>query len=297
MAFELNRDEPVDAGLERLAKKTLSKGLAALAKAPTADAVHEARKSVKKIRAIVSLVERSAGHTRPIRKSLRRASRRLSPLRDARAIADTCTRLVDESPNNLRPVLRAIARSLAARARRLERKAFERDLRGDTRRTLRRTRRALRQARLDRVGEQAVGDGVQRAYRRARRALRDAQASGGPEDFHRWRKRVKTLWYHARLLVTHWRTHDAVDTLGKIEEWLGEDHNVGVLRERLASKRRWRVPSVVSAIGHTCDRYQAELRRQAMAAGEGFFADQAGAFVRRVRAAPRRQPRREAHAA
>lgn len=298
MAFELNHDEPVGDGLSRVAKKTLSKGIDALAEGQPVEAVHDARKTVKKLRAIVSLVDGTARHLRPVKKSLRRVARRLSPLRDAHAIAETCRRLVGKSPTNLQPTLRAIARSLAARARQLERDAFHDELREDTRRKLRRAKRALRRTHLDRVSDAAAAAGVKRAYRRARRALREARASGNPVDFHQWRKEVKTLWYHARLLGAQWHMQESIESLGHIEEWLGEDHNVAILRERLARHRQWRVPALLTGIEESCERYQAELRRQAVAVGEQFFAEPPGAFVRHVRAAQGTEPpRREQQAA
>jgi hypothetical protein len=53
-------------------------------------------------------------------------------------------------------------------------------------------------------------------------------------DFHRWRKRVKVLWDHLRLLEVRALTAKRrADELKQLETWLGEDHNVAVLRTQV----------------------------------------------------------------
>jgi CHAD domain-containing protein len=126
--------------------------------------------------------------------------------------------------------------------------------------------------------------------------LADAEARGDADRFHRWRKRVKTLWYHARLLASRWHTQQAVGALAQLEDWLGEDHNVAVLRERLADMPDLRDSTLWDAIDAICRDYQTELRDQALAAGRRFYAERPKAFVRRWRARDRREPRRRAAA-
>src|SRR5262245_10521829 len=89
MAFRLRSTESVPDGLRRLARKELSsvsKRLEGKAH-PDEEAIHEARKSVKKVRAILQLVD--ADNAQGVGKSskrLRAINRRLSTLRDADAM-------------------------------------------------------------------------------------------------------------------------------------------------------------------------------------------------------------------
>jgi hypothetical protein len=296
MAFELKRNLPLGDSLARLSRKTLSNGLEGLAGGRAADAIHEARKSIKKTRAIVALAEDAAPRSAVVEERLQRAAHRLSPLRDAHAIAETCGRIANRAPARLHSTLTAAARSLTTEARRLEREATDSALFDKTDRELRRAKRAMRHAHLARVDADAIADAVRHAYRRGRRALADVEERADADHFHRWRKRVKTLWYHARLLGTRWQTQQAVAALAHLEEWLGEDHNVAVLRERLADMPDLRDSVLWDAVDASCRDYQTELRDRALAAGRQFYAERPKAFVRHWRARDRREPRRRAAA-
>jgi hypothetical protein len=59
MAFHIRPDESVTAGLRRVARKELASARDRLqnSKEPGEDAIHEARKSVKKVRAVADVVK------------------------------------------------------------------------------------------------------------------------------------------------------------------------------------------------------------------------------------------------
>jgi hypothetical protein len=63
MAFRIRFDESVSHGLRRLAVKSLKTARCGLARktAPGDEAIHEARKRVKKVRAIVQAIEADDG--------------------------------------------------------------------------------------------------------------------------------------------------------------------------------------------------------------------------------------------
>jgi CHAD domain-containing protein len=99
MAFQLKTDRAVAREVRRLARKELESARKALMRAPRPadEAIHDARKSVKKVRAILHLVETDGGHgLSGSRKRLRAVSRTLSDLRDAKAMIDTFETLVHE---------------------------------------------------------------------------------------------------------------------------------------------------------------------------------------------------------
>ena len=68
--------------------------------------------------------------------------------------------------------------------------------------------------------------------------------SGEMSDLHDWRKRVKDLWYHERLLAPTCgptvRGH--AKELDRLSDLLGDDHDLALLRHELtrrAHQRRW----------------------------------------------------------
>src|SRR5690348_6674992 len=97
MAFELRRRRPIDVELKKIARRQLRNAMRSLGAVDAGtfpDAVHESRKSLKKARAAVAVLE-AAGADVPhaARKRLKSASRALSQLRDSDAIVDAFDRL------------------------------------------------------------------------------------------------------------------------------------------------------------------------------------------------------------
>ena len=298
MAFAVKRSENVGDGLARVAKKTLSKAIEAVDSASTADAIHAVRKSTKKVRAIMVLVESRVGHTRRVEKRLRRIGRSLSPLRDAHAVLETFGHLAKRAAASDRDAFDAAGRVLQASSEQLDRAARRDDLLADARRSLKRARRDVRDVHLDDgVDLSEVVGGVKRAYRRGRRAMAAAADAGTADEFHQWRKRVKTLLYEVRLLAPHLsRAGVLVRAVRQLEEWLGEDHNVAVLRDQLANDRRLRMPARREPIERLCIAYQAELRQKALALGQRVYTDAPKQFIERLTASRHKVPRLKAAA-
>src|SRR5262245_1897365 len=101
MAYRLRPQESISSGLRRLAGKELASARDELRKAnPPADtAIHEARKSIKKVRAILKLIRADEGRgLGESRKRLRDVNRRLSKVRDADAMLEILGKLKRMSP-------------------------------------------------------------------------------------------------------------------------------------------------------------------------------------------------------
>src|SRR5581483_5518999 len=94
--------------------------------------------------------------------------------------------------------------------------------------------RAIRSERLRLRGGgwSAIAPGLERGYARGRHAMRRAEAHPTVENLHEWRKRVKDLWYHARLLrpAAPLTLGGLVDEAHGLSDLLGDDHDLAVLR-------------------------------------------------------------------
>jgi CHAD domain-containing protein len=92
MAFRVRKDESVGNGLARVFRKELKSAIDQLTSKSSNDAVHEARKSIKKVRSVLQLVgdELDAGKAA---KHIREASHLLSPLRDSEMMIETAKSL------------------------------------------------------------------------------------------------------------------------------------------------------------------------------------------------------------
>jgi CHAD domain-containing protein len=241
MAFRLDSDESLKDGVRRVARKQLRAAAEALHTdgVPHDKLVHDARKRIKKVRAIVRMLEEDgSSNVKNARRQLRRISRALSPVRDAAAILESLAQL-DRSDKGLfnAATRAALEHRLSAHAGSL-RGAAERD--GTWKKARKRLRALARDARKWRVrhrGLKPLVAGVDAAHRQARKALARAQRRGRARDAHALRKALKTLWYQLRLIDTPGSpVHADVVALHEAEALLGDDHDLTVLRHTLTAR-------------------------------------------------------------
>jgi CHAD domain-containing protein len=303
MAYRLSPNEPVFAGLRRIARAELERAAGLLTTArggERATAVHEARKSIKKTRAILRLIGTGSGAAvggAVAREDarLRDIARMLSEYRDTGVALETFDALRRKFQDSLRRgALLSIRRGLLARQRETMR-------RPGTGAVLQAAGELLRQ-RADGVedwaltGSAAPGAaaddlasmeaGLARTFRCGRKALARLRREPTAANFHEWRKRVKDHWYHVRLLDGLWPDvqRGYAQQLAELETGLGDDQNLSVLRETLAKR-----PGAFGAAQDLELFYalaaarQEELRAQALALGGGIYQDKPRDFMARVR--------------
>lgn len=259
--FRLDPRLAPGAAVRRLALSQLDHARAGLARGDTRG-IHEARKSCKKLRALLRLVRGALGAAyRPQNRRLRDTARALSPLREA-------------------AVLRATARSfgigLAAGDRRPDTTAA-------LRRALRLTaaqRRAIDRWALDDVSRDSLAAAVAAGYRRARRSGKQARRRPRPAVLHEWRKQVKYHRHQCEAAAPLWpglaRRVRALEALG---EALGRHHDVEMLAQELR-RRPWRAAGadLVFRTAQRLHREQARLAARALRAGERLLAESARAW-------------------
>jgi CHAD domain-containing protein len=171
------------------------------------NAVHETRKSLKRLRALIRLVggELEEGVAARENAVLRDAGRRLAGTRDAEVLVSTLEGLVVDHPGKLagRPGVRALrARLVAERAAASELTETDTATRAQVLADLRAARERVSKWRLpDPDGIEGVEAGLSRIYRQGRRRYRAARGKGDRAvAMHMWRKRVKDLRYAAEML-------------------------------------------------------------------------------------------------
>jgi CHAD domain-containing protein len=293
VAYRLRNSESPARGLRRCAREELDNAIEQLTEGVSSDpvtGVHEARKSLKKERALLRLVrgEIGDGTYRAENAALRDAARRLSGLRDAQVGLLTLDRLAEpaaghvppETMERLRAALGAGGNGTAPAGLPAVAAAVAVELTD--------VRARVKGWRLERDDWGLVADGLRRAYDRGVAALDDVEADPTVERLHEWRKRVKDLWYHARLLQPLWpEIMDAqAEQAHVLSELLGDDHDLAVLRERLVSDPALAagVRADLDPLIGVIDRRRAELIEQARVLGRRLYAERPKAFERRMKA-------------
>jgi CHAD domain-containing protein len=291
MAFRLERDESVSDGLRRVIREELKSAAELLANGMNDnpdEAIHEARKSVKKVRAVLRMAYPDPDGA-PSREnaSLRDIAGRLSEFRDDAAIIETFDDLKKahkpkRAPAGFRSVRAGLVRQLR-HARNDDVTAVLHEASGNL---LESRKRMKAWAARDLNGYDALAPGLEKTYRRGRKALTRALRVRSPENLHELRKRVKDHWYHVRLLEGIWsETMGAREkSLKDLETWLGEDHNLVVLSERLAAEpSKYGNKRDLESVLRSSRDWQTELRQKALPLAERVYEEKPGEFIRRMK--------------
>lgn len=275
--FRIDLTESVPREIRRLLVTELKDGEAALrgGEGPLAERIHEARKRIKRVRAVLALTEKNE-HQTELRNACRRAAAQLAGPRGHAALLSTYERLVTLEPacdnGELRRELHARATGVTAEAP---------DFLDAAATCLQEARHIAKSIEVRGEGFAAIERGFRATYRRAREALSVARASGKATDFHAFRKPCKRHFYQLRLLVDVWPAviEARAAELDRTGELAGDHHDLSLLRDEVthiiggeAAK------SVVQQIEH-CER---DLEKQLLALGELCFAERSRAVSSRL---------------
>jgi CHAD domain-containing protein len=287
--YRLRRREPLAFGVRRVTRGRLDDAVERLRDGDVdeVEAVHEARKDLKKLRSALRLVRPVLGEDDYARENARYrdAARRLSGARDAQALAETVSaleeRFEDEPPpGGWKPIAKALTRSDGVDAAELDR------LRERAAAEIEAGRRELEGLSLPGDGFDVVGPGLRRAYSRGRRRLAEARDDPSDERMHEWRKRSKDLWYHLRLLRPAWRPvlEPLADQAHELSDRLGDDHDLVVLTEQLDQPGIALTVEQRAHLERLIALRRGELQTEAFTLGARLYAEKPRAFAARIAA-------------
>lgn len=285
-SYRLDRDEPVGEGLKRIAAGRVERAIERLrgigsGEVDQADAVHGARKDLKKLRTVLRLLrdELPKDVYEQEMQCYREAARALSAARDAEVKLATLDDLAERTGELPAEAVEAWRQILAR-----DREAAI-NMAGDEQEVVDRLEAGLARIegwRLEGDSWKTIDGGLKRAYRRGRRAMRAAGVNPSEENFHQWRKRAKDLWYALQIVAGAWsETLDPfADEAHRLSDLLGNHHDLAVLRADLRERRLGEETRLLEA---AIEARQADLAREAFPLGRRLYAERPKAFVRRLR--------------
>jgi len=274
--------------------------------ATDAKTVHETRKALKRLRAMLRVLEHELGKRAYARenRALRDIAQRLSSARDAQVMLTTLDRLIARQPRKLgrrRSVRQLRGRLLAERTQMQQLTLNDPATRTALLAELHACRARIATWELrQHNGIQLVEPDLKRLYQQGRKRYRKVLRGRGEQitAMHQWRKRVKDLRYAAEILQ-HRHAPQSLEPLVRradaLSELLGEDHDLAVLSERLRAGARWdgsktwQTPRktrklLLKAIA----KRRRQLHKQALRQGAKLYRQSPKSFIRRLRAAHKR---------
>jgi CHAD domain-containing protein len=294
MSYVLRADERVGPGLRRVSLGQLDHAQRSLRRAQDSEtealheAVHDARKRFKKIRALLRLVRDEIGPDVYGRENAfyRDAGRRLGPVRDSYVLIVTLDDVLETYAREVEGGAFAATREQLVYAQRdLEQRAMQEGALAQLADWLEGGRAQLSTLPIERHKFEVLRPGLRRVYRRGRKGLWRAYADPTALRFHEWRKRVKYLWYQVRLLNPLWPGLFSAwaEELHLLSERLGAAHDVVQLQARIEDAPELCPDGAQREILlRLLARRRREWEGRARPLGERAYIESPGAFVRRM---------------
>lgn len=294
MSYALVPGERLSNGLPRVMAEEVELARAQLGSGEASPdvAVHEARKALKRVRAVLRLLREGLGEGyRAEYGFYRDAGRQLSVARDSWVIAETLRQLAVASDDaSTRARLTEIAsEELASGSPGLA--VFESGLAARLAAELAEGRERAASLKLEGDAIAVVTASLARTYKSGRGRMREALGAAGvdtpserwaADPMHAWRRRAKDIWYQVSIFVPAWEPVLAPlsEALSALSEALGAHHDLAVVHAALEERE----PGLAGTepVVRVFHRRMEELQETAARLGPRIYAEGPRPFARRV---------------
>jgi CHAD domain-containing protein len=287
MAYRLKEQEEVGAGLKRILLEEVAEARSRLNNDLDRDstaAIHDARKRLKKCRAVLRLVRADIGGKEfaNLNNSMRDTGRLLSSTRDADVLLSTLENLIEDRRRfvairatfrNRRDELREQIKGGAGAVSNASSKLDTID-------------KGVNRLTFNSTGPALFLGGLKDCYAGGRDALSESLDKPTDENLHEWRKRSKDVWYHLRIFRTLWPEliNPLTDEAHRLSDLLGDDHDLAVLTGALMKEGNGFKEEQVTDICRRVAERRPQIQADAFKLGGRLFAEKPGQYARRFEA-------------
>ncbi len=285
MGYCFDAQETVSNGVRRIAREQLDKAVECTKPqaTPQDEAVHDIRVACKKLRALLRLVRTQSKDSVLSRENAcyRDAGRLLSEVRDTTAMLAALDKLIEHSSGHLARHAFDDVRKPFVKKQRTQRSQKKCAV-AEVARMLASARRRVTHWPINHEGFSALRRGLKHTYTRGRTAQAKVQVTPTVEILHEWRKRVKDLGYHVRVLKPMWPEllGSLANELERLADYLSDDHDLAILRQALKTlppENETQMEALVTMI----DQRRSELEVEAQHVGARIYGEKPNDFVRR----------------
>ncbi len=287
--FRFRKDESISQAVRRIAHDQTVCAIEDLRSEDQHQGIHDARKKLKKLRALLRLVREEIGEKKYREENIRYrdAGRKLSDIRDDTTMLETLHRLEALGPDG--KALKAIHTVREDLLQKREDKAREmvrgNNVTGEVEKMLYAGLKGIEGWPLQKKGSSGLQVGLKKVYKQGRDGLVVARGEPDVENLHDWRKRVKYLGNQLKLLRNVWpeviKAHSAEAM--RLAAILGDEHDIGVLLTALQEGvLEWPGKKLYNALEKLAETEQHRLRDEAFPLGERIYYEQPRVFADRV---------------
>jgi CHAD domain-containing protein len=309
MAFRFDIHETVLKGIPRIARERIDRVIESLSEKPqpSAESIHDARKNLKCLRALLRLARGSIERDFRRRENFffRDIGRSLSAARDPHALLEALEYFRKHRQNNSRsagPKQELTSAFIKKLQEKIEHEIVHelppgaaKKIAGDLREAKRRVDHWFDGAMLhpENEWENFVGVGLRRTYRQGKRVVWQFEAAGkeaaNDETWHELRKCAKALGYQLRLFRPAWpeMMNQLVDEIDRLTDRLGDANDLAILRRKILSEpydpsEKQSSAETRRAFLRSLDRRKHKLRQEAFNLARLIYTDKPGQFERRL---------------
>ena len=252
---------------------------------PDAAAVHEFRKSMKRWRALLRLLEPYLGEPgRKLRLEARDLARELARPRDAQAALNGLDDTLKHDAKFSQRSLQTIRGRIEEHRKQAENATLNTEMRARMTGYLHRAARSVDRWPVSQIGFDDIAERLTETYRRARRMIPDQWSAANADDLHELRRRVIEHRHQMELVEPLWPRLGKVwvEEAQRLRDRLGRYQDLSVLTQ-LTAPRQLLAPWRSKLAGPIAERQSVHLAAAARLGGR-LFAERPKAFRRRLQA-------------
>ena len=284
MSTKINTQENIQANVQRIMQTRIDACREALQLENPHRAIHQSRKEIKKIRAVLRLVRPQIGEDsyQDANEYFRDAARLISDARDVTASGDTASQLQSFLTSSRdRRAVQQLKRHLWAKKSAITRYQVRRDqLLVTVREALSGAEQFHRSWTILEDGFEALAPGIKRVYKQCLKRMKVAYQQDTPHGYHQWRKSVKYLRYQVDTLSPlRPGLLDALESeMSQLTDYLGDDHDLFVLR-KMIEQNELMADGTVRSVFRTMEERRNTLQESAKSLSQKLFYQKPKRFV------------------
>lgn len=293
MSFRFKRHESVRDGFHRIvaaeleAVKSLLQSAASGSQAQSEESVHDARRRLKMVRALLRLFRKPLGKDfcRNQVHALGEVAYGLAPARDARVRLAALDAIADGAGPECEALIAKLRQSCEVQLRRAKRSSLDHQAMGELDDLIKATTVALVGVPLAQKNWDLLKDGIERTCRRVRKAHAAAVKEPNTLALHHWRKRTKDMQYQIRLLqgACPKELKRLDHRLDRLNDTLGDDHDLALLEVWLGKKGpSFRRTKAAQHLLKTVARCRDQLQRRAFRHADKWLPESPHHFTRHL---------------
>ena len=288
MAYQLEKGEPLLKGIYRIGKEEQKATLAALSTIEDPHkGIHQARKHLKKLRALIRLIRDQLGRNSYKDGNIyyRDIGRHLAALRDITSLIEISIQLQEQYAQIIgHEGFEHLLQLLTQERKRIQKEKPQKQLFKKEVQLIKKDKTRFTKPSKPVYSIENALKSLTRVYKRGVRGFQKAQILPEAEGMHDWRKRVKYLWHHFQLIEQAWPALMIcyIEILKNLADELGDYHDLALLQEKTQLLKKNLPEGFAKKLWKIAEKEKKNKLSEALNLGQLIYAERPKAFRRRM---------------